>query len=119
MQVDVGVVGVPGEDDAHVERQVPEQARVDRGRVDRLAVTPGLVDDGVELGEGDQVDVGEAPIPRAGDDGVKAIDRPLRLAGIGEREAEIAVRLRSFGASSRTRSKTGSAVAVSPACCRR
>ena len=58
------------------------------------AVAARLVDDGVELGQGDQVDVGEARVPRAGDDGVEAVDRRLRLAGIGEREAEVAVRLR-------------------------
>ena len=62
--------------------------------VDGAAVAARLVDDGVELGQGDQVDVGEACIPRAGDDGVEPVDRRLRLAGIGERQAEVAVRLR-------------------------
>ena len=36
----------------------------------------------------------KARVPRAGDDRVQAVDRRLRLAGIGEREAEVAVRLR-------------------------
>ncbi len=60
----------------------------------RPAVAPRLVDDGVHFGQGDQVDVGEARVPRAGDDGVEPIDGCLRLAGVGERQAEVAVRLR-------------------------
>src|SRR6185437_16473715 len=81
VQVDVGRVGIPGQDDANVERHVLQQARVDRGDVHRLAVSLGPGDDGVELGQGDQVDVGEARVPRAGDDLVQPVDGGLRPSG--------------------------------------
>ena len=93
-EVDVGVVGIPGERDAQVERQVAQQALVVGLGAQRWAAACGAIDHHVELGERGHVDVGEAAVPGARHHLPQLVGTVLPLAGVVVREAEVAVRLR-------------------------
>ena len=74
VQIDIGVISIPRQHHAQIERQVFQQTRVDAGRVELFWCRRN---DRVQIGKRNQFDFREASMPRTNDDFIQRVDRLL------------------------------------------